>query len=294
MQNEEYRILTIFYNRLKSVLEIERPKNPHQSIYLPFIEMTANSRFRIFSSSALSVVNVSGLIIHSLHEDGCIEPADELDYYSITAKGIWTVEIKTGTLSTDDLLTYLSKKFFKNSNVSNKLSDKEKVVILLFLSLRAFSAEICIDLKQKDTALIVLQNVATKCYKFLNELKCINNLKEVDIFGKKGNEQPISNLIRHTETLPRKTKGMFKASGKQKYFLDVSQNKELNSHKIAFLIATLFDKEQISENQEDLINFMESINLTSSIYIYSANTTSFSSPMFDSDIKEAIEEATSG
>jgi len=293
MQNEEYRILTIFYNRLKSVLEIERPKNTHRSVFLPFFEMTANSRFRILFSSALSVINVSELIINSLLENGWIEPADELDYYCITAKGIWIIEVKTDTLNVEELIKYLGKKYFKSTSVSAKLSDKERIVILLFVSLRAFSPEICIDLKQLDTTLIVLQEVAIKCFRFLRKLDCINSLKEKDVFGKEGNEQPISNLIRHTEALPRKTKGMFNASGKQKYFINVTKNTTLESHKIAFLLGSVFGKKRINENQDLIVSFMESINSSYSIYVYKSDLPSFSSPIFDCYLKEAAEEASS-
>jgi predicted transcriptional regulator len=94
MQKDDFRILTIFYNRLKSVIEISDRNTPHGSILLPFLEMKKNARYRILCSVSLPVNSVSETIIQSLVENELVAPGDELDHYRITARGIWVVEQK--------------------------------------------------------------------------------------------------------------------------------------------------------------------------------------------------------
>lgn len=290
MQSDDLRILRIFYNRLRSVLEIDRPQNPHRSLLLPFFDMKSNARYRILSKAALETTSVSGTVIQELEEDGCVLPAEELDYFQITAKGIWTVETNEGILSIEELLKFLNLKYFTFGNTSMKLKDKEKIIILLFLSLRAFSAEACIDLIQNDTVLLSLQEVANRCFKKLSDLECITNLEEEDIFGKRGNEHPISNLIRHTDELPRKTKGMYSSLGMQKYFLDISDENGINSHKASYLISLLYDRKGNVTSLEELADFMECINRDYSLYVFSQSSSSFSSPIYNLPIRKAIEE----
>lgn len=293
MQNDHFRILEIFYNRLKSVIEIANRTLPQKSILLSFFEMKKNARYRFLSSVELPVGSVSGSVIQSLLDEHFITPGEELDHYRITAKGIWVVELKNEVLDIEKLTNYINTKFFTFEKHSNALSDRQKIVVLLFLALRAFSSEACIDLKQGDTVLDNLQDVAVKCFHYLESIGKINSLKSDEIFGEDGNEHQVSNLIRHTDRLPRKTKGMFTALGQQKYFLNVSEKGELDSHKIAFLIATVLDKEYLPDDEEKLKSFLEDINLDRSIYIYSAGVTSFSSPIYDSSMREAVSEAIS-
>jgi hypothetical protein len=190
-------------------------------------------------------------------------------------------------------MKYINDKYFTFEKRSNNLSDKEKIVILLFLSLRAFSQESCIDLKQGDTVLVTIQEAAIKCFRFLTDLGKINLINEEEVFDKKGNEHPMSNLIRHTDALPRKTKGMYTTLGQQRYYLDVSMNRELYPHKIAFLISALLDNKNLPNDNLKLAEFMESVNLDCSIFIYSAAVSSFSSPTYDTPIREAVSEAAS-
>jgi len=291
MNSTDIRTLRIFYRRLKSVLEIERPKNNHESLLFPFFEMKANTRYRLLLKASISTQAESRSVIQILLDEKCISPSQELDQFHITAKGVWVLEDIDRVLTMDQLLTYLNGKYFSvGGKISAKLSEREKIVILLFLGLRAFSPDACIDVRPDDSVLKALEEAARKCYSVLANIGSVSELKIDEVFKRKGIEHPVSNLIRHTDSLPRKTKGMFTALRSQKYYLDVSKDREIDAHKISYLLALLCNGKEGIGHLDDLGDIMESMSIDYSIYVFEDSSKSFSSPVYNHVMREAIEE----
>ena len=80
------------------------------------------------------------------------------------------------------------------------------------IAARAFSSESAIDLKTSDKTLDVMREIIDGTYKLLSSLKVVTKLQIEELYGKKGNEHEVSNLIRHTDSLPRLTRGIYNKS----------------------------------------------------------------------------------
>ena len=98
------------------------------------------------------------------------------------------------------------------------------------LTTRSISESGCMDLLKNDFTLRVWEKILKDCYLFLQKENIIKDMNDEELFGKYKIEDKVSHLIRDTDSIPKKTKCIFMAIGKQKYYLNVfNYNKiELN------------------------------------------------------------------
>ena len=170
-----------------------------------------------------------------------------------------------------------------------KLSFPEKIIIFSMICGRAFSNETQIDLM--DQALLdnwskVLDISFTK----LNSLGIIKLSKtnwEKTLY-KKGTEHPVSVIIRHTDALPKKVNRIFKAPGKQKYYLEIMDNNELNVDKLSHLFKKVFEDKMDLTNLDDIIGHCKDVFIKNGNFLYHEGTP-FSHPKYDLTLKEAAE-----
>jgi len=280
-------ILKKLYNNLKTNLEVDN-KLKSQSILISFVDLKSNARFRYILGSALDLSQYDRRDINELLNNKLIRETEDVNSYAISGKGVWFIEENT-ILSINHFIDFIDNKYFDLAINNNNITDKEKVILLSLITARAFSEATAINLKNDYLILDSCKRIIDNSYLILNEygiVKKINNL-----YGKKGNEHIVSNLIRHTDILPKKTKGIYMAPGNQKYFLDIVHNDNISIDKLSYIIKCVLPKD-IEYN--DVLSIFEKFKTNSyneAVYLNNNLNNSFINPHYDDMIKNAFEEA---
>lgn len=279
-----------FYDKLINNLEIEKNRKIENSIITEFLKTRSNKIFEVLDKSSITRNRIPASVVSELLKNGLIRNTENLNNYTITASGVWEIEKKRGIINDSILIDFIDKEFFNFYEKAEKpLTPKEKVLILSMFSARAFSEESSLDLKRKDDNVYnEWKNIIKKSCEKLKSLKLIINFDEKDLY-KNPNELPVSSLFRRANELPKKTKGIYKTLGNQKYFLDIYQGNKLSKENLKYLVNLLFeDKKLTISNLEDLYSFCCDIAHNSSIYVFDTVKHIFSKPEFDEIVRESL------
>lgn len=290
MENLDF--LEKFYQKLYDNLE-KINKLKENSIIISFLYIKSNDQYRLLNESSIFSYKIPKEIINNLQDRKLIRNTDTLNNYVITAKGIWDIENKKNILNEIKLINYIDNKFFNVYKLSEKpLTDKQKVILFSMLAARTFSEKSSIDLKKDETVMNAWKEIVDKSYEKLTSLDIISELEKDDLYGKKenkGNEKPVSHLYRHTDELPKKTRGLFKAIGKQKYFLDISKDSEISKESLGFLFKQIFESKVLSLTEiNDIDTFFQEIAFTKNIYVFDPREHIFSKPEYDEIMRETL------
>ncbi len=290
MENLDF--LEKFYQKLYDNLE-KMNKLKENSIIISFLYIKSNDQYRLLNESSIFSYKIPKEIINNLQDRKLIRNTDTLNNYVITAKGIWDIENKKNILNEIKLINYIDNKFFNVYKLSEKpLTDKQKVILFSMLAARTFSEKSSIDLKKDESIMNTWKEIVDKSYEKLTSLGIISELDKDDLFGKKENkrnEKPVSHLYRHTDELPKKTRGLFKAIGKQKYFLDISKDSEISKESLGFLFKQIFESKVLSLTEiNEIDTFCQEIAFTKNIYVFDPREHIFSKPEYDEIIRETL------
>lgn len=285
--NSDYYLKKI-YHKLYACLTSEK-RIHDKSALISLLDVKSNSRLRIIADSNIPSHKIPAFILNELKQKAYIrESKDEIDQIVITAKGIWTVEKDKGILDSKSFINFVDNKWFNFSKSIKPLSEKEKIIILAMIATRAFSESSAVDLKQNELVLNNWKGILNASFDFLKDNKIISKLKVNELYGKGGNEHPVSHLIRHTDALPKKTKGIYRAPGKQKYYLDVFQNLGLNTLKISYLVKLITNDKNDFVFSNKIISFCNKISFEKCIYVFDLEKHIFNKPEFELQLEGAI------
>jgi hypothetical protein len=279
-----------FYNLLYDNLELKK-KLKDKSIIKSFIDIKANDRYRLLNDSSITSEKLPTDQLQTLLKTGMIRNTDEINKYIITAKGVWEIEKNNNIISELSLIEFIDNKFYNFFDSEIKLRDREKSIIFSMICARSFSLKSSVDLKKDDFALNSWKEIIEKCADKLISLNIINTKNKENLFGGKSTEHPVSNLIRHTDELPRKTKGLYKAAGKQQYFLDIFKDNVFNKEELSYLIWIVFSEQYDNIIIDDILKFCNNIAYNESVYVYDINTHIFSTPEYDDILRDAFRES---
>jgi hypothetical protein len=270
MNQNELLSLKRFYEKLHDNIVINRKSLVKKSILLTFLNIKANTRTQLLRDSSIPSYRIPSDTIPYLERNSLIRKTESAGKYSITAKGIWEIESNNNKINIPLLLDYLDGKLFNPFEEAEKsISDRHKVVLLSMIAARSFSSESPIDLKTSDKTLDSMKETIDDTYNILKSLKVIKKLEYDDLFGKKGNEHEVSNLIRHTDSLYRLTRGIYRAAGKQQYFLDIYQNGEVSKDLLKILFEKIFENKELNTHDIQLISdFCKDVAHNKSIFIF--------------------------
>jgi len=290
MTIRDIEYLEKFYSELKSTIEYSRKKLKNNSVLLTLLEVKSNSRYRFINDAALNKYGIGTEIILHLEEKNFIKPIKEVDKYVITVKGIWEYENSIMVLNKELLIDYISSKYFDFYENNVELSNKEKIILFSMISARTFSEKSPIDLRKDDITNDKWREILEKSYEILYSLKVIKKYPINILREKEGNEHPVSNFIRHSDALPKKTKGIFIASGKQKYYLDLYNNSRIDEEKLSYLIWLIVNsnKELLFSDALKLDKYCEYIAYKYNISVFDIEDHLFSKPEYDKIIKDCI------
>lgn len=288
MSGLDSKHLMLFYEKLQNEIRL-KSKVKIESLLKVFMNIKSNQAYELLTGSSISLNAANKSEILSLEKKGLIRISDKPDEYVITAQGIWEIENNNHVVDEVKLLSIIDDKYFNRFYLDSTLSEKEKVILFAMLATRPFSEKSAYDLKRGDIILDKLNQLIVNTYRMLYNNKIICDLSEKDLFGKVGNEHPVSNLIRHTDMLPKKTRGIFRAIGKQKYYLDLAEEGELKLESLKYLLKIIFNNDSGNTNSAVVEKYIRDANYEYAIYLYNMSTHVYASPKYDSILENEIE-----
>lgn len=290
MQQEHEECLSIFYDKLVSAIMLKKYKN--KSIFINLLDVKSNDRYVLIRESSIKNPKFSKSILLHLLENNLICESDEINTYLITGKGIWEIEKDRKYINEKLLLEYLNSKFFEIVKKSKPLNDREKVILLSMIAARTFSEKSTVDLKKDVYCMNTWKKILDEACDLLIGLNIIKKLDTTTLYGKEGNEHPVSNLIRHTDALPKKTRGIYKAMGGQKYFLDIYQDDKISTEKLRYIFNLIFGNSLELNLVEAILPFLNKTAYESDIYLFEADQHIFSDSKYELILIQALKEGT--
>lgn len=264
------------------------------SLLLSGLDVKNNTRFGLLSEASIESKKIDADHVTELLARGLIRETDNPGRLVITAKGIWEVELSEHSLDAPKLVDYIDQKDFALF-AKSRLTDKEKVIIFCLVAVRSFSADSCVDLHQDDATMEAWRRVIEKSHDALQELGIVPDLSKSELLRTKGTERPVSHLIRHTDALPRKTKGIFRAPGRQRYYLDLFDGVTIPVERLSFLLRLIFGGNLDVTGMEAVLDFCRSAAYGDAILVFDfpggASGKSehvFAKPIYDDVIREAL------
>lgn len=279
-----------FYDKLYNNLMMKK-KLKNNSVFLSFLEIKSNVRFRLLSDSSIPRFKIPRDILTNLQTKRLIRGTDEINTYTITARGVWEFENKKNVISEASLVEYLDKKLFNIYGSWKKPTDKEKIILFSMIAARTFSEKSPVDLKKDDATMDAWRDILDEACEKLKSLKVVSKIDKKIWHEKKGNEHPVSHLIRHTDALPKKTKGLYKAAGKQRYYLDLYKDSQISKENLSYLFWLILNGKISITLIEEVVNFCCKISYDKSIYIFDLEEHIFSRPECDDIIKDSIRDS---
>ncbi len=241
LREDQLRVLRSLFDSLGAAVPGKR-KGRDCSLLVRLLSTTENSRRAALRCATVNTGKVGLELLTFLRDSGYIREADLPGEYTLSARGIWAVESRAHDLDVDDLVAELDSKYFDVFESSSSISGRHRVILLTMISTRAFCLAHPVDLYAGAAILDGWSLATTLVSEFLARWKLIDPDVSSNILSGK-TEHPVSNLFRHSEDLPKDTRGVFKAPGRQKYFLDVFDGKDIDTEKLAYVVSLIFSGE---------------------------------------------------
>ena len=287
------KALSKFYDGYRYQLE-SSGKLKSGSMLIACLKMKKNDRFRPLKDSAIDGHKIPPSLLSQLKDQGFIRGSGEVSKFVITGRGIWIVEVQRGLIDEARLLDFVDANYFEELFEDAKPpSDKEKVILLSMISARAFSEDSAIDMKRNPEVNGAWLQLFKICSSKLREMRLIATEDENLFSDGLKYEDVASHFIRHTDQLPRKTRGIYTASKKRdnKYYLDVSRDGEIDQDRLAFLIWLIVDSQITPETIDRFHEFCTSIAYDHYALLFEHEKHIFASPRFDEALRSAIIES---
>lgn len=289
MDNTEIqRQLNSIYTLLKNRLILKK-KLKNNSILISIMNVKSNEAFKLLSESVIKKTSIPYDVFNYLLSNNYIRMADKPENFIITVKGIWEIESKNKIINTNILLEFIDKKFFGVFKDIGKLNEKEKVILFTMIAVRSFSPESALDLKKGNIVLSCLEELIKDSFNFLYKNNIISKLNLEILFGAQGNEHPVSHLIRHTDALLKRTRGIYKTLGKQKYYLDLLNDKKISTEGLVLLLDSIFESNITPHLKQEISDFCIEHSYSKSKYLFDLNVHNFAHPIYDEQFNEALE-----
>lgn len=276
------------HGRVITNLRLQK-KLKDDSVLISLLNIKSNECYKLLLESSLRANEVSKVTFDELVDSGLIRPTDKQDRFAITVKGAWEIEAGRSLITSEKLLRVIDLKFFALFGGTASLTAKEKVILLAMIAVRSFSPDSSLDLKRGDTALTALASLLESTSDLLYSHGVVNKLSKEDLFGGKGNEHPVSHLIRHTDGLLKKTRGIYQTLGQQKYFLSVSEAGTLSEDSLSLLFGLIFGSRMSTEMKSEVERFCLDKAYELCTYIYDLKAHRFVNPSFDDAIVNSLE-----
>jgi hypothetical protein len=290
MVKEYYIALDSFYIKLRNCLTEYYKKEP-KSVFFSLFNVKNNIRTSFLSQSSKAFDDIFKEEYEYLISNGYIVSIGNFEKYIITTKGIWFIETDKDILDIDKLFSFLDEKYLNIQFFGNKpLNDKEKILLMVLIAVRSFSKETAIDLKRSKVVNQKLEELIYDSFDLLTKHGILSKLNRDNLLDYEGNENAVSDFIRHREALVRNSRNIYKTLGGQKYFLDLFTNSILQVKEIGYLIWLIYGDLLNFNNEKELMEFFKKNAYEKCIFLYDAKNFIFINPDYDKMLKNSFKE----
>ncbi len=288
MNENTLHFLNKFYNLLYDNIERNK-KLENNSVFISLLKIkTLTPRQKILRESSKSSSDIPTDVIKTLLSEKLVQSSDEIEKYTITAKGIWTVEKEREILNEESLMSFIDSEYFIIGEKIKPITDREKVILFGMIAARTFSKDSLIDLK-RDNYQDTWMQIFDMSYEKLKSLKIIKEAKD-ELLGNSKTEPNVVNLIRHNIYLTRKIKGLYHTTNKMQYYLDISDGDQISHQKLSYLLWQIFQGYLAKDSIDDVMNFCKKIS-NMGIFVFDMNTHIFSMPKYDLVLEDCIKDS---
>lgn len=287
LNETETKALEQFYDNLKNEVK-KKDKLERNSVFISFIRGYDSTKYDLLKNSSVGEDYVSSYALETLLEKELITETDMPNKYAITAKGVWKVEKGENIIDDQKIIQHFEEEFFNQYSYSDKeLGHRQKTLLLAMISARAFSEDACVDLKD-EKALDKWVEIIEKSYSLLQNQNIIGEEGLEDLYYK-GNMHKVAGLFRRCN-LQNATKKIFKPEGKkEKYYLDVSEDGQLDENKLEFLFEKIVEGRELDlEKLEEINQFCTEISENESIYLFDSEDREFIDKKYDETLWNVI------
>lgn len=268
MMSEDYLLILKeqFYDKLyNNLLKNDVKFREDSSVFLRFLKAKKNPVLDYLDGAAISSDKIDPIILQELIECGYIRLSKEFSKYVVTGNGLWVIENLLNKIDLQILINEIDD-YKYNVKWGGKLSDKEKVVILSLIALRAFYEKTPLNRKNEGKSVSNIHEVMMKSHDFLNE-----NLSNFNVdLSKEGRENKVDAVFVRLRDLPKKTHGIYKMGEKSRSWLDIYSEKDnlINKENLGYLLWKIFGGDLNLEKQDAINNFCSEILLDHKNYVY--------------------------
>lgn len=234
---ERKNILRKFYLKLKDTL-LRNKVLYGSSCFISLIKVSSNKRDQYLRDSSINMIRLDFTEAKLLLKNKSLmklEGGYEGDSLIMTGRTIWEFDKIENNLSENDLIYYFEQKDFQVSNVSVKLSSKEKRVLMTLIAMRCFNESSSLDLNKK-TKNKYWDEVYNHVNKLLIDYKINRKSEDLETYKR---STTIEYEIIRVNDLTKKTFQLFKLIGNKEYILDVVASDEISQKKIQYLFKLL-------------------------------------------------------
>jgi len=282
------------YKKLKdSYLEFKKEMGPtNLPAILAISKKKSNDRSSILRGSAIDCNYIDDDTKEELLESGYVQKIENTTLLSLTASGVWAVESEEDGSTIDDLINGIDDIFYNDFKTAS-ITPSNKIVVFAMISMRSFSEKSSVDVKIEKNVSNYWWNIFLEVNDFLIKMGIIKSKDSLrKEKPKSGIEDKASNLIRHSDKLPRFTYEVFSKSRKNQYWLDLIDIDRIDIDKLSFLIKQILKDSITIENYEEFANFANDLCLNHRYEIESSyDDVTYLSCEYDSSIIDAFTKA---
>lgn len=286
---QDINTLKQFYSRLYENTRSKLSRS-QKSILLYFLKSRDATRFSLLRKSAISSLLLDNQSVENLLNAGYIQGMNELNTYTITAKGVWYMEKQEGIIDEKLIIDYIQENFFTLLK-KEKMDNTEKVILLSLILSRAFSKISCVDLNKADYIKNGWLDVLKIAFDIVKKYKAYDDTKKFnkeDMFKTRANVHIVSYLFRHNNKMKQKTKDIYSYTGDQQYYLNLYKNKKFNKNDLGYLFYILFKGNLTIKQIENISELCDKVSDDQSLYLFDVATHEFAHPKYNTVIKEAL------
>lgn len=267
-------------------------KTKHGCLLLDMIASTQNVRESSLRESSIDTRYLDKETIDMLCDSGLAYFIDS-SHIGITAKGILYVEYEREIPAMDRFIESVQTKYFSTSQ-NTPISPKGRILLLSAVALRCFSKDCSIDLRAQKDVREEWWEILLKTSDFLVSKGIIDEKNSLANYSSKSEiEDKASDVIRHSDKLPRQTEAIFSKSGSNQYWLKIAkEGGGIDTDSLALVIKKILGENINLENYNEYADWCNNLCLSDSYKVES----SFSDPCYlscdyDDDITKAFEKA---
>jgi hypothetical protein len=292
MNNKAAIMLATMYDKTKAECIRQKKKIINGSVFFTLIKPSSNIRYRILNNSSTQATIIPIDILNNFLEKGFVQYTDKGTHITLTGAGFWYVEKTMQNKNPEQLICFLDNELFKLFSETKSLDTKEKTILLTLVAARAFSPESAVDMTKSDRINNEWGKIIDSSYAFLESHNSVEKWPREKLYGKAGNEHPVSSCIRHTDSLPKKTRGIFIAPRDRTYFLNIYRDGKTHTLDISFLFEIIFENKLDMAIMDHIYNFCCKISSQKSIYLFeNIEKHIFATHNYDEVIKKALRDA---